>query len=76
MTNTIFLTFIFCVILVIMLFSGLVKMSKFGFTQNPSENTYQSEDVRQTQSEKAADLKNKNDQLMDRVRAQMEKNKR
>ena len=59
-----------------------VKMDKIGRPINyelwkiPSENTYQSEDVRQTQSEKAADLKNKNDQLMDRVRAQMEKNKR
>lgn len=76
MSNTIFLTFVFCVILAIMLFSGLVKTVKFNFNKDAAENAYHSEDIRETQSEKTADLKDKNQQLMDRVRAQMERNKR
>ena len=76
MSNMIYLTFIFAVILGIMLFSGLVKTVKFGFKADPTENIYQSEAVKQTQSERAAEVAEKNRELMDRVRAQMEKNKR
>jgi hypothetical protein len=76
MTNTIFLTVIFGVLLAIMLFSGVVKTVKFTFNKAPVENTSQNEGVKQTQSERAEEIKEKNRQLMDRVRAQMEKNKR
>ena len=76
MSNTIFITFIFGVSLSIMLFSGLVKTVKFNFKKDAAENVYQSEDVRETQSEKTADLAEKNRRLMDKVRDQMEKNRR
>ena len=75
MSNIVFLTFIFSAILAIMLFTGLVKTAKFNFPAVPTIDTRQSEDIQQSQSEKAADLQEKNRQLMDRVKAQMEKNR-
>ena len=76
MSNTIFMTMIFSVILAIMLWSGLVKTVKFSFNKAPVQNAYEVQDVERTQSEKTADLQEKNRQLMDRVRAQMERNRR
>jgi hypothetical protein len=76
MSNTIFLVFIFGVILAIMLFSGLVKTTSFTFGKDPAANIYQSEDIRTTQSDKTEDVKEKNRKLMEKVQAQMEKNRR
>ncbi len=70
------MTMIFSVILAIMLWSGLVKTVKFSFNKAPVQNAYEVQDVERTQSEKTADLQEKNRQLMDRVRAQMERNRR
>lgn len=71
----IFLTFIFGIILAIMLFSGVVKGVKFTFNglPPPPEKT---ESVTKIQSEKAMDLQEKNRQLMDRVKEKMERNRR
>lgn len=76
MINTIFVTAIFSIIVAILLYSGVVKTVKFNFNLAPTQNSSENQNVEQTQSEKAADLKDKNQQLMDRVRAQMEKNRR
>ena len=75
MSNLVFITFIFSAILAVMLFTGMVKTVKFNFYKNPATDIQQNEDVQKTQSEKAADLQEKNRRLMDRVRDQMEKNK-
>ena len=75
MSNTIFITFIFGVILAAMLFSGVVKMVKVNFNNKPAATTEPKENFMKNQSEKAADLAEKNRQLMDRVKAQMEKNR-
>jgi hypothetical protein len=75
MVNTIFVTVIFSAILAIMIYSGLVKTVKFNFNLFPTQNAVETESKEKTQSEKASDLQDKNRQLMDRVKAQMEKNR-
>jgi hypothetical protein len=76
MYNTIYVTFLFSILLAIMLYTGLVKVVKFNFNKEPVTNTLIQEQPQQTQSEKAAEIQEKNRRLMERVREQMEKRKR
>ena len=75
MLNTIYAALVFGIFLIILVWSGLIKTVKIHLDQDPAQNAYQSEAVQQTQSEKVIDLQEKNRQLMDRVRSQMERNR-
>ena len=76
MLNTVFITIMFSFILAVLLGTGFIKTVKFNFNKEEPRNTYEDKTVKETLSERAERVKEKNQQLMDRVRAQMEKNKR
>jgi hypothetical protein len=76
MFDTLLATTIFSIILALMLFFGVVKTVKFNFAPKPQESISDVRSLEKTQSEKAAELKEKNDQMMERLKAQMERNKR
>jgi hypothetical protein len=75
MTNNILITIIFCIILGAMLYTGVIKTVKINFKPAPVENTYQRPAPGKTQSERAAELEEKNRRMMERVQRQMEKMK-
>jgi uncharacterized protein YoxC len=71
-----YFTIIACTILALSVFAGMKKGIQKTFDVDQAENAYQSEEKIENQSERTSRLQEKNERLMDDVRAKMERMKR
>lgn len=72
----IFIALAFCALYTTAVFTGLVTGVKHSLGNDPAESAYTGKDMRETQAQKSQDIKDKQELMMERTRAQMERMKR
>ena len=76
MANYVFFTILGVILLAVGVFSGINKGVKKTFDIDPAENYYQSKPMVENQSERTSRIDDRNERLMDDVRAKMDRLKR
>ncbi|MBF0331482.1 MAG: hypothetical protein HQL17_06055 [Candidatus Omnitrophica bacterium] len=76
MNHYLFFTILAFAIIATGVFSGMTKGMKQGFDNDLAENSYHSAPMIESQSDKTSRLQERNEHLMDDVRAKMDRLKR